>query len=239
MTAKEFTQTYKLYHYTTLDNALKILLTKTLRFGKLANMNDIYEQYRQFGYSIDGTPDTNIVFHNEIAKYRQISLTQDSKSKDGRLGFDIPAMWGHYADKGRGVCVVLDASKLLNRLEETCLHGAITYNRNHDDVVIDNDIVTPEDAIQYIANNKKSLFFEKSEDWSYEQEYRIVSSSMDVLDISDCIMYVIIRDEHWEDYYMRKGLLEKINCDVCLYSNFFGNITLHNGENEIYPDRTL
>ena len=239
MIAKEFIQTYKLYHYTTFDSALKILLTKTLRFGKLANMNDIYEQYRQFGYSVIGTQDLDTIFHNEIAKYKQISLTQDSKNKEGRLGFDIPAMWGHYAEKGRGVCIVLDANILFNRLEKTCSHGTITYNRTHDDVAIDDNIATIEDVLQYIINNKKRIFFEKSEDWSYEQEYRIVSSVMDVLDISDCIMCVIIRDENWEDYNLRRGLLEKINSDVYLYSNFLGDITVHNGENQIYPDREL
>ena len=111
MEKDEFNKLEKLYHYTSFDSCIKILLSNTLLLGKLCDLNDINELYRPlFSKTLEGT-DFDYV-RKELGKYQQLSLTQDDKSID-RLGFDIPAMWGHYADKGRGVCLVFNKAKLL------------------------------------------------------------------------------------------------------------------------------
>ena len=48
-----------------------------------------------------------------MRKCQQISFSQD-RVVDGcyYLGFDLHTMWGLYADKGYGVCLVFDKDKL-------------------------------------------------------------------------------------------------------------------------------
>lgn len=100
-----FNEIEKLYHYTSLDSALKILLTESLLFSKLERMNDINESHRSLFFSFDSNEED---LKKQIESCSQISLTQDSQ----RLGFNIPAMWGHYASKGYGVCLAFDKSKI-------------------------------------------------------------------------------------------------------------------------------
>ena len=59
----------------------------------------------------------------EIRLYQQVSLTRDFC----RMGFDIPAMWGHYGDKGKGVCVIFDKKKLLDNLSSSIFSGEVDY----------------------------------------------------------------------------------------------------------------
>ena len=94
MNREEFNSVEKLYHYTSFDKALKILASNKLRFGKLSNMNDIHESYRRKMYEL-GVNEDDIT--EELGKYRQFSITRDNHP---RRGFDIAAMWAHYADKG-------------------------------------------------------------------------------------------------------------------------------------------
>ena len=89
------------YHYTSIESAKKILETKSLRFGRLNGMNDINESYRAIWYPHEAEDVDK--YENAVYSYRQISLTLDKPTK---RGFDIPPMWGHYAQKGAGVCIV-------------------------------------------------------------------------------------------------------------------------------------
>ena len=75
-------------------------------------MNDINELYRPLAFYYHPRHDNrnNDDIHKKMKedyyKYQQISLTMDGN----RMGFDIPAMWGHYAQNGNGVCLVLTKS---------------------------------------------------------------------------------------------------------------------------------
>ena len=82
-------KTQKLYHYTTFDNALKIIIGRQLRFGELPYMNDFIESTKIIGCSSFDS-NTNDELQKRIMSYRQISLTLDKDI----LGFDLPAMWG-------------------------------------------------------------------------------------------------------------------------------------------------
>ena len=105
---KRFTETEKLYHYTTFEKAVKILCNKQLRYSKLKDLNDINESYRPVYVAFDGNtfPDDKTFkdLENAIQRFGQISFSVDEKK---RKGFDIPAMWAHYAQKGNGVCLLL------------------------------------------------------------------------------------------------------------------------------------
>lgn len=131
---EEFMNMKKLYHYTKFDTAIKILESHSLRFGRLHNMNDIHENDKLSYVDTTGTlinsfpSDVLDAIDCEMAKYRQISLTADD-DKQGKLGFDLHQMWGLYADKGQGVCLVFDKDTLCNNLDKDVQHINVSYDK--------------------------------------------------------------------------------------------------------------
>ena len=170
---KEFNSIEKLYHYTRFESCKKIIETNTLLFGRLKDMNDINELYRPlFNNGVDDENAEKV--QSMIDKLQQISLTRDMKNK---MGFDIPSMWGHYADKGNGVCLVFDKQKLLNRLsynESILFKGEIKYKSSfHSSIFAKFDKYG--NAKLFSKNELKQYFFSKTKDWANEQEYRILA----------------------------------------------------------------
>lgn len=88
------------FHFTKFESALRIITTKSLKFGRFENMNDIAEAKRD----VYGMVSPDIILQ-ELAKYQSISLTLDNPS---RRGFKIDPLWGHYAQGGNGICLVFD-----------------------------------------------------------------------------------------------------------------------------------
>ena len=182
-----------LYHYTSINSAIAILSTHSLLFGSLSKLNDMNESWRPVlcrcieGNMID-------VCDREISSYVQISLTSDDNPEDvdSRRGFDIATMWGHYADGGNGVCIVLNKERLERAISEIpgCYYGYVHYDKEYDSAVLF-ESTNPGDEIRCRI---QEIFFCKSDEWRHEQEYRIVKKgidSVDYLDISDCIEAII------------------------------------------------
>ena len=180
-----------LYHYTKFCSGICILNSMTLLYHKLDEMNDINELYRPLYFN-------NITVENkakkEMSLFQQISLTEDGKLR----GFDIPAMWGHYGDKGNGVCIILDKQKLLSSLPSKDIYkGSIMYVDDYSsDIYIStnnlNDNIFHDDEIF-------DYFFKKSSDWAYEQEFRILKkvnkNNQMRLDIKDAFVGVIMHHD--------------------------------------------
>lgn len=151
----------------------KIIESNSLRFGRLNNMNDIHETSKSmFAKSnMQEFPEELLnELYNEIYRYRQISLTQDTQDK---CGFDLHNMWGLYANKFDGVCLVFDKNKLLEQIKKSkddIYEGEVSYNRDVDSsVIIDNTKVSSE-----IQKNAERLFFQKRKEWEHEQEFRLI-----------------------------------------------------------------
>lgn len=131
---EEFESISKLYHYTKFDTAIKILKSHSLRFGNLCDMNDIHENNKISYVDLSGnsiqhlSSDILETIKNEMAKYRQISLTIDDMEQN-KLGFDLHQMWGLYADKGQGVCLVFDKDTLCNNLDKDVQHINVSYDK--------------------------------------------------------------------------------------------------------------
>lgn len=242
MNAKDFISIPKLYHYTTFDNAIKIVLGKSLKFGRLPFMNDYLESNKMFGCSIHTEKHVLDTISKEILSYQQISLTMDSKSK---LGFDISAMWGHYADKNHGVCIVFDKNKLVEILKkQNCLYNAVQYRKDacrwYSIMVEKNRQVKP-----YIQHHIYSIFFRKTPDWGYEQEFRIISQREgdSFLPIEDSIIGVILNGHalSHEEIELKENLLKELKVNVITYCNqlFSNEIYLSCGEEQIYPQETI
>lgn len=188
-----FSQTEKLYHYTSIDNAIAIISTGSFRMSKMEKMNDINESYRPIScyienYDSDKDYDKLAAAEKELHNYRQASMTID----DGLPGFALTPMWGHYADKGNGICIVFDKWLLLEKLR---IGGAyyplrVQYTDNYD-----NNIFIKGDPAKFFRDNINALFFKKSEEWKHEQEFRIIRYCRDKPSnffVNECVIAIIM-----------------------------------------------
>ena len=200
---KRFNSVEKLYHYTTFDSAIKILQSRTLLFGRLKDMNDINELYRPMvpDFNPNRQAGNNDRLYDNLDKetnrYQQISLTMDGR----RYGFDIPAMWGHYANKGKGMCLVFDKNNFVNRLKgeqkRHLLYGKIIYTNDFSPTIICRT-KADDSVIPLTKKEEKDLFFHKTKDWQYEQEYRVLiksdSESREKLEFQDSLIAVVMHN---------------------------------------------
>lgn len=212
----------KLYHYTSLSSAVKIIEGMSLKFGSLQRMNDINERYKR-KYVSNKENDFCVTIkdlENELLNIKQISLTQDTKK---HYGFDIPAMWGHYAERGEGVCFVFDKEKIINEVKNNKYKSSrILYKDTCNDIFYEDEYTVKD----FFCNNLKSLFFTKTNDWSYEQEYRILNmedSQSDLfLNVEDALVAIIIcniRDSLFVTTSKYKMLNSITNIPILEYSN--------------------
>lgn len=157
------------FHFTKFESALRIIASKSLKFGRFENMNDIAEAKRDVYGMIPAE-----IINAELSKYQSISLTLD---KPSHRGFKIDPLWGHYAQGGNGACLVFDKDKLSQRVVEQFGKKAtiakIRYSSKHSNAVFAKGD-SQGTVYKYIRKNLKRIFFTKSPDWKYEQELRIL-----------------------------------------------------------------
>ena len=134
---------------------LDIILNQRLYSASFKNLNDNHEG--QFFYD----------FSTEIKKVRlnptkqkHLSICSFSKNYKNHL------MWSHYADGYRGIVIgfQIDQSKyLINKVNYDGLANFENLPRGFDQA--------------------KSVFLNKLNDWSYEEEYRIITEKQDFIKI--------------------------------------------------------
>lgn len=209
--AQRFEEMNRLYHFTSFKSACSIIQSGKLRFGKSFKMNDLIESNRMgFGRALQGylsaddsKDNKDLLAENEMHKYQQISFSQDMECEDCcHLGFDLHTMWGLYADKGYGVCMVFDKEKL------TLQDGDYANNVSYYDLV-------PQSYETYnrsragikaeIWRRRDEVFFVKRKEWEHEQEYRIIRRARnewdeEYLDISNALSFAIICKDHSVSY---------------------------------------
>lgn len=196
MTPQEFQEIEKLYHYTSFCSAECIIKSNKLKFGRLDKMNDVYEAYKHIcDKNLNADIDIKQI-HKALLSYMQLSFTQDGIYK----GYEISAMWGHYAEKGKGVCLVFDKKKLIKALPDGLYHDEVNYQIDFKgDITIDSSNLS-----ESIGQNTNKFFFIKSKDWKYEQEYRVVRKVNDInsdvfLKLNDSLIAVILQYADSED----------------------------------------
>lgn len=183
-----------------------------------------------------------------LSKYRQLSLTQDMSYEDGTVvkGFDIPAMWAHYAEKGKGVCLVLNKKQIVKKLGETaCMHQAVEYDREYDETIH----LTGDDPSTELAENIEDIFFKKTLDWRYEQEYRAVKEEPDesvcYLDLVENTLLAVIlysggnlgtniKSVYESSEYLALGKLCGRQIPILTYGRFMGEPCLSCSERTHY-----
>ena len=194
----------RLYHFTNFSSACKIIKSKKLRFGKMFRMNDLIESNRiVFNRlvldNLEEDRNNGLFAEREMRRYQQISFSQDRKYGEAMyLGFDLHPMWGLYANRGCGACLVFDKDKL--KLGDRDYAKDIEYGsiipadygfRNRSKAGIKAEVWRRRDEI----------FFHKRKEWEYEQEYRVIRRARneldnEYLDVSDALSFVILcRDD--------------------------------------------
>lgn len=174
-----------------MERAYQIIKSESLRFSKFNRLNDINERWRM----VYCNPDSNLnLIINELANYRQLSLCIDGN----RPGYAIPAMWGHYGDCGQGACLLFNKKVLLDKLSDDAHHDNVIYSGEYYQDAHFSIIYDRTTNIKEFFNRKiKDIFFKKTGDWSYEQEYRIVCRAENkdencYLPIKDALLAIII-----------------------------------------------
>ena len=180
----------RFHHYTSSNSFIRIWHSQKLLFGDPASVNDVLEQSREVSGSI-WQYNTLRQIQQQSSKFRQISLTKDYSEKV--LGCMSPMMWGHYGDKGNGVCIELEWSKL--KIPQSVMHGDIKYvcgippTPKYPNTLLGASV---QEIRKYLREEGQSIFFIKSKDWSYENEYRLVSDSKDSISIKGAIKRIIV-----------------------------------------------
>lgn len=232
-----------IFHYTSLDAAIKIILSNSLRFGEFANMNDIAESYRDLLDNIDSQ-----TLHRILSEYRSISLTKDTSNSE--RGFAIDCLWGYYAEKGQGVCLVFDKEKLLTRYEQqyACKgvpeDKSIKYIEDYQNLVIAEG-KTEEEIRSYVDNHIFEIFYEKNSCWAYEKEIRLLTKTKDndercYLPFEDSLIAVIIcvqSDDYKESeqYKLLSKLKDAYGFGIYNYSIELGKRILQMDEETVWP----
>lgn len=221
---EQFEKIEKLYHFTSFDTALKIIESNRLRYGRLNNMNDIHENDKIVLVDANNHPTdkfpSNVLdaLHDEIYKYRQISLTADDKEGD-KDGFDLHQMWGLYADKGEGVCLVFDKKELEKGFGSAVLHYRVSYDKAVDSYYISLSNTTDKVSVE-IREHANEIFFHKRSEWDHEQEYRLLrrcplATREEYLFLGHALKFVILssklRNHDEVLYFMKiKNIKDKI-----------------------------
>lgn len=175
---EQFEKTEKLYHFTTFDTALKIIESNRLRFSRLNNMNDIHENDKMVFVDVNNKQvnmfpsEVLDALHDEIYKYRQISFTAEDYPGD-KLGFNLHQMWGLYANKGEGVCLVFDKKELEKGFGSAVFHDRVSYDKTVDSYYISLSNTTDKVSFE-IKEHVNEIFFHKRREWEHEQEYRLL-----------------------------------------------------------------
>ena len=152
-----FQKMSRLYHFTSFNAACKIIKSGKLKFSQSFKLNDLIESNRiVFEHILSEElleKRNGLLAEAEMQSYQQISFSQD-REYEGRsfLGFDLHTMWGLYADKGYGVCLVFDKSMLLNCLEEKskAYHKSIEYLNNFSNSIsLNGDNISSDNIIKH------------------------------------------------------------------------------------------
>lgn len=181
----------RLYHYTSFYSFLKIYFSGSLKFGSVSQVNDIMEANRRMVCNTPKQLPLLFAMRDILASYKQISFTMDYDSLI--KGCMSNSMWYHYGDKRNGVCIEFNADKL--HLTENFLCGEVDYH-----YLLDEKLSLPKEASSivdvetFINKHKYQIFFTKTKEWQYENEYRVVCQNDNGLDIRDAITAVYFTD---------------------------------------------
>lgn len=263
-----------LLHFTSLKSAALILHEYSLKPGDFARSNDIYENLKRLHaqpFIIEILPDQNYRGHSakkseligNAANIRFLSFCKAKAYMDSnetllyvsneKLAFR--KMWGQYADKFGGACLIFDKERLLETASGlmSCADKAIV---EFDGFEVD---YQPRDASIRTLSQLERLsefrqlrnhFAVKHVDWADEQEFRFLfrfhSEQPFVIPVQDSLIGIVLGEKN--DPNLRgeiydgselgfvNMLIEKMQADLRRdFSNFSDLDIYHFPDNSAYP----
>lgn len=193
-----------LYHYTKFESSIRILSSGQLFLSSYSNCNDINESC---GPTVISTGEDLQEIWNILKYYVQVSFSMDTHCGNmTKRGYNIPMMWGHYAENGKGVCLAFDKQKIFDAItsDDRLYSKEVEYSNVWNKNEINYEKITHGDAWKFICQAKDNIFFHKTMDWEHENEYRIIafndSEQRLTLDISDCVSGIILFSRNHENF---------------------------------------
>lgn len=149
----------RVYYFTKASHAIDDITYRHIKLSRFSEVNDVYEL---LAVAVDAGKE-NI--------RKALLLAKEDNNKNNAFvsfseSFDNPLMWGHYADKFKGICLGVDFP------QERLLK--MDYKSGCPDV----DWDQPMDVLG-AEKLRWQLLRTKFEDWHYEQEWRHVVSLLD------------------------------------------------------------
>lgn len=158
-----------LYHYTTLENFIKIIKEDAFKLSSFERANDYKEKSQRIF-------DAGV----KIQDYKYFSTCAgERKDKMSIRSFSNSMMWYHYGDKCRGVCIEFDLDSILALQVKPLKNDWINYR----------------DGVRHIDKQPVlEYLMEKRTCWQGENEYRLIySHTANLLQgITSCITGI-----HW------------------------------------------
>lgn len=142
----------RLYHLTTAEYAVQNIQRGRLKVARLNDLNDPFEFLPHKNTKKGGFHEESIAAKN--AAHERIGLLSFSED------WTSPALWGHYGDKHRGVCLGFNV--------HCSLVFKVTYHPNCVEAARAN-LDAPD--VPIALHERLSV---KSADWSYEREWRTI-----------------------------------------------------------------
>lgn len=104
-----------LYHFTSIDSFIKILVTEKFRLSCINKMNDVNESLAIFEKFSSFNKEQRIIKHEKYIRERTF-LGCFNVLKENEDIRDKVSMWGYYADSCKGICMEIDKRKLDERI---------------------------------------------------------------------------------------------------------------------------
>lgn len=170
-----------IYKYISLENGLKVLKNKNLRFRRIKLLNDPFEA-NPFIYQFINTPDD---FDNQN-KEHQVMVDEFARLNNIRndvyiscfsTKWNIIPMWSHYGEHHRGICIGFNSKSLSESLNSQIKWLRVTYNLSRKKYLE----LSEEERRCCYSNVIKS----KSKDWRIESEIRLYYESYRNVDYID------------------------------------------------------
>lgn len=204
-----------IYHFTNYDKAFFYILPKLkLRLSSYLESNDPKES-KTFGFwsILQDCDDSNI--HNiktEFERYlkngcKQLCFSMDYIIKNRKTsymtaGYKNPIMWAHYANRSKGVCLVID-KELFDDQNMNLIKRRVKYKSMLNFPRIEmNKWENKKDLYfkRFLKQNANELFFQKYLQWSSEHEIKYIGiESQEFCTIEDSLFGVYLGPDFNEE----------------------------------------
>ncbi len=158
-----------LYHFTTFDNFMSIILSMRIRFSAIDRVNDPSEKMISSHQMFNRADIERYLMKN----CKMLSFTKDTHNHQ--------RMWAQYAPEG--VCIKIDSKEFIEENRDAIakyniIANEIEYtNQRKREEIKDNKIpsyISESEMQDFVTCYSKKILFTKDKDWENEQEYRFI-----------------------------------------------------------------